>query len=80
MPVHRAARQAWHFLTEYMGRHCFAIRVYCDPNRDEGQGRIPTPKGLTMDVTKLPEVIAALQQTESEAREEGWLPNRDETG
>ena len=63
-------------LKEYMGHHCFDIRVFCDPNHDEGQGRIPTKKGVTMAVTKLPDLVAALQQAVSEARAAGLLPNR----
>ena len=65
-------------LKEYMGHHCFDIRVFCDPNHDEGQGRIPTKKGVTMAVTKLPDLVAALQQAVSEARAAGLLPNRGE--
>ncbi len=64
-------------LKEYMGHHCFDIRVFCDPNHDEGQGRIATKKGVTMAVTKLPKLIAALQQAESEARAAGLIANPD---
>jgi hypothetical protein len=64
-------------LKEYKGHRYADIRTYCDPYADEGQGRVPTRKGVTLSLTKLPKLIAALQQAESEARAAGLLPNQD---
>ena len=60
-------------LKEFKGHHYTDIRTYCDPYADEGQGRVPTKKGVTLSLTKLPKLIAALQQAESEARAAGLL-------
>ncbi len=65
-------------LKEYKGHHYADIRTYCDPYTDEGQGRVPTKKGVALALTKLPELIAALQQAESEARAAGLLPTHDQ--
>jgi hypothetical protein len=64
-------------LKEFKGHHYADIRTYCDPYADEGQGRVPTKKGVTLSLTKLPKLIAALQQAESEARAAGLLANPD---
>ena len=65
-------------LKEYKGHHYIDIRTYCDRYADQGQGRLRTKKGVALAVTKLPELIAALQQAESEARAAGLLPNQDQ--
>ncbi len=64
-------------LKRYKGHDYVDIRTYVEPYADEGQGRVPTKKGVTLALTKLPELIAALQQAESEARAAGLLPNQD---
>ncbi len=65
-------------LKEFQGHNYADIRTYRDPYPDDGQGRAPTKKGVTMAVTKLPDLVAALQQAVSEARAAGLLPNRGE--
>ena len=62
-------------LKEYKGHDYVDVRTYVEPYADEGQGRAPTKKGVALALTKLPELIAALQQAESEARAAGLLPN-----
>ncbi len=64
-------------LKEYKGHSYVDIRTFVEPYADEGEGRVPTKKGVTMALTKLPELIAALQRAESEARAAGLLPNQD---
>ena len=49
------------------------IRTYVEPYADEGQGRVPSKKGITIPVPKLPDLIAALQKAEEEARAAGLL-------
>ncbi len=65
-------------LKEYKGHDYVDVRTYVEPYADEGQGRVPTKKGVALALTKLPELIAALQQAESEAREAGLLPTHDQ--
>ncbi len=60
-------------LKEFKGRHYLDVRTYCEPYSDEGQGRVPTKKGVTVPLAKLPELIEALQKTEAEARAAGLL-------
>lgn len=63
-------------LTEYKGHNCVDVRIFAEPYADEGQGRVPTKKGVTLAVTKLPVLISALQQAENEARAASLLPNQ----
>ncbi len=60
-------------LNEFKDRHYLDIRTYADPYADEGQGRVPTRKGVTLNLAKLPELIEALQKAEVEARALGLL-------
>ncbi len=60
-------------LKEFKGRRYLDIRTYIDPYADEGQGRVPTRKGVTLNLAKLPELIEALQKAEVEARALGLL-------
>ena len=46
-------------LNEFKGRRYLDIRIYIDPYADEGQGRVPTKKGVTCPLSKLPDLIAA---------------------
>jgi hypothetical protein len=47
------------------------VRVFAD-YRDEGDKK-PTPKGISVKATLIPELIEALQDAEAEARRRGWL-------
>ena len=59
-------------LAEFNGHQLVNFRVWTDP-RDGGAERIPTKAGIACRVALLPELIAALQQAEAEARGRGLL-------
>ena len=65
-------------LKEFKDRHYLDIRTYIEPYADDGQGKVPTKKGVTVPLAKLPELITALQKAEEEARAAG-LSERDAT-
>ena len=56
---------------EYRGRRYVDIRTFCDPYADEGHGRVPTKKGITCPLSKLPELIAALQEAQAQVKKQG---------
>ena len=58
-------------LSEWEGHDLINVRVWMDPY--EGGERKPTKKGVACKVTLLPDIIAALQQAEAEARVAGLL-------
>ena len=60
-------------LKEFKGRNYLDIRTYVEPYANEGQGRVPSKKGITLAVAKLPELIAALQKVEQQAHAQGLL-------
>jgi hypothetical protein len=60
-------------LTTWQGQHKLEIR--------EATAAIPgiffpTPNGITLDLDKIPDLIAGLQAAEAEARARGLLPER----
>jgi len=58
-------------ITEYKGHDLVGVRVYADSqNCDE---RIPTPKGITLGVHLIPQLIEALKQAQSEAIKAGLV-------
>jgi hypothetical protein len=59
-------------LTEFRGYDLVNLRVWAKP-RDGGSERIPTKAGIACKVALLPELIAALQKAEAEARRLGLL-------
>jgi hypothetical protein len=59
-------------LAEFNGHQLVNFRVWADP-RNGGAERIPTKAGIACNVRLLPELIAALQEAETEARERGLL-------
>jgi hypothetical protein len=59
-------------LSEFNGHVLVNIRVWADP-RNGGAERIPTKAGIACRVALLPELIAALQKAEAEARMRGLL-------
>ena len=59
-------------LSEFNGHDLLNIRIWTDP-RNGGSERIPTKAGIACRVALLPEIIAALQQAEGEARARGLL-------
>ena len=63
-------------LTAYQGHDLCDIRVFAEPYA--GDEWVATKKGISLSVAKLPELIAALQQAEVEARATGLL-KEDET-
>ena len=60
-------------LGEFNGHDLVHIRVWVDRRDGEG-GRLPTKAGVVCRVGLLPELIAALQSAEVEARRQGLLP------
>jgi len=64
-------------LSQYKGYDLAAARVWF---RDaETEELRPTRKGITFRVALLPEIVAALQQAEAEARAAGTLTDEDDT-
>ena len=59
-------------LSEFNGHDLLNIRIWTEP-RNGGSERIPTKAGIACRVALLPEIIAALQQAEGEARARGLL-------
>ena len=58
-------------LTEYHGHDLYDVRVFTEPY--SGTEWLATRKGVCLSVAKLPDLIAALQQAEAEARAAGLL-------
>ena len=58
-------------LTEFKGHDLVVARVYAMPNA--ASDRVPTRKGLTLNVRLLPTLIEGLQEAEAEARAKGLL-------
>ncbi len=58
-------------LTAYQGHDLCDIRVFAEPYA--GNEWVATKKGISLSVAKLPDLIAALQQAEGEARAAGLL-------
>jgi hypothetical protein len=63
-------------LSEFHGHDLIDIRIWANYDSADKPKR-PTKKGVTLALTKLPELIAALQWAESEARAAALLPNQD---
>lgn len=59
-------------LTRYMDLDLLDLRIFTDVGADDGK-RLPTKKGISIRVTRLPEIIAALQSAEAEARRRGYI-------
>jgi len=64
-------------LKGYKGYHYIDARTFTEPYANEDPARVPTKKGITLAVTKLPELMSALKQAEGEARAAGLLLNQD---
>ena len=63
-------------LTEYQGHDLVSARVWAP---SDGTGvKVPTRKGLTLNVRLLPDLIEALQEAEREARAAGLLKESSE--
>ena len=60
-------------LKEFKGRRYLDIRTYIDPYADEGQGRVPTKKGIKLSPGRIAELIADLRRAEAEAISQGLL-------
>ncbi len=73
--ISKNAREEIHVsLSEYQGHDLCDIRVHAD----NGVEPIPTKKGVCLGVAKLPDLIAALQQAEAEAKAAGLFKEADE--
>ena len=62
-------------LTEYQGHDLISARVWA-PSQGTGV-KVPTKKGLTLNVRLLPDLIEALQEAEREARAAGLLESSE---
>ncbi len=58
-------------LTEFKGYDLVGLRWWDEPDADSEGKSTPTKRGVSFDVRDLPKVIAALQETEREARAAG---------
>ena len=58
-------------LINYRGHDLVGMRVYSDFTKSKEM--LPTKKGLTMSVEKLPELIEALQEARSKAEAAGTI-------
>lgn len=58
-------------LSEFNGHNLVAARVWAT-SRADGT-RVPTRKGITLNIRRLPELIGGLQEAEREARKAGLL-------
>ena len=59
-------------LSNFNSHDLLNVRVWAEPRNGTGE-RIPTKAGIACRVALLPELIAALQQAEAEARMRGLL-------
>ena len=64
-------------LSEYQGHDLVNLRIYANYDAEDSE-RKPTKKGVTLRVEKLPELIAALQETQREAEAAGLLKAKAE--
>ena len=64
-------------LCEYRGYDLINLRVWVDLHDSSGDG-IPTKAGIAFRVTLIPDLIAALQKAEAEARRLGLLDEPDD--
>lgn len=60
-------------IKECKGRRYVDVRTFVEPYADEGQGRIPTKKGITCPLDKLPHLIKALLKAKDEIEAKGLL-------
>jgi hypothetical protein len=60
-------------LGEFKGHQLASLRVWVE--KQDGSGKIPTPKGVTFAVALLPAVVPALIEAERAARADGLLPS-----
>jgi hypothetical protein len=71
--AHESVRVA---LDHYRGVDLVDIRVLASLHDPSG-GQVPTKKGVSLKIQRLPELVAALQAAEAEARERGLLIDID---
>ena len=58
-------------ISEYRGHDFVSIRTWTE--KSDSKERVPTKKGITLKPEQLPELIAALVETQDEAQAEGLL-------
>lgn len=63
----------------YQQHELVDIRTFYETRPGDPDTRRPTPKGVSLSVRRLPELIAALQAAEAEARAAGLLPDLPRT-
>jgi len=64
-------------LDEFSGHQLIDLRVYADFRSGNVQTRGPTKKGVSLNVVRLPDLIAALEAARVEAEQRGLLPVAD---
>lgn len=64
-------------LSEYEGHDLVNLRIWANYDAEDSERR-PTKKGVTKKVSKLPELIATLQETQREAEAAGLLKSHGE--
>ena len=64
-------------ISEFKGHDMVQVRQWVTPYQGDDSERIPTKNGVSFNVRDLPEVIAALQEAEQEARAAGLLNEAD---
>lgn len=64
-------------LDEYSGHQLIDVRTFVDFKSGNTEGRGPTKKGVSLNVAKLPDLIAALETARGEAERRGLLPVAD---
>lgn len=60
-------------LDEYSGHQLIDVRTYVDFKSGNVEGRGPTKKGVSLNIAKLPDLIAALEDARSEAERRGLI-------
>lgn len=60
-------------LDQYSGHHLIDVRVYADFRSGNVETRGPTKKGVSLNIAKLPDLIAARVTAKAEAERRGLL-------
>ena len=63
-------------LKEFSGRKLADVRVFASTR----EGDVPTSKGVSVDVQRLPALREAIVRAEDEARRLGLIPHPEEAG
>lgn len=64
-------------LDEFSGHQLIDVRIYADFKTGNVETRGPTKKGVSLNISRLPDLIAALVTAKAEAERRGLLPVAD---